>query len=44
MLPLRPGTAGLPMPGLLESQHYRLAWWRDASTELNWRRFFNVPR
>ena len=42
VLPLRPGTAGLPMPGLLESQHYRLAWWRDASTELNWRRFFNV--
>ena len=24
VLPLRPGTAGLPMPGLLESQHYRL--------------------
>ncbi len=42
VLPLRPGTARLPMPGLLESQHYRLAWWRDASTELNWRRFFNV--
>ena len=42
VLPLRPGTARLPMPGLLESQHYLLAWWRDASTELNWRRFFNV--
>ena len=42
VLPLRPGTAHLPMPGLLESQHYLLAWWRDASTELNWRRFFNV--
>ena len=42
VLPLRPGTAGLPMPRLLESQHYRPAWWRDASTELNWRRFFNV--
>jgi len=42
VLPLRPGTAGLPMRGLLESQHYRLACWRDASTELNWRRFFNV--
>ena len=42
VLPLRPGTAPLPMPGLLESQHYQLAWWRDASTELNWRRFFNV--
>ena len=42
VLPLRPGTAGLPMPRLVESQHYRPAWWRDASTELNWRRFFNV--
>ena len=42
VLPLRPGTALLPMPGLLESQHYLLAGWRDASTELNWRRFFNV--
>jgi (1->4)-alpha-D-glucan 1-alpha-D-glucosylmutase len=42
VLPLRPGTAGLPMAGLLEAQHYLLAWWRDAATELNWRRFFNV--
>ena len=25
VLPLRPGTARLPMPGLLESQHYLLA-------------------
>jgi (1->4)-alpha-D-glucan 1-alpha-D-glucosylmutase len=42
VLPLRPETAGLPMRALLESQHYRLAWWQDASTELNWRRFFNI--
>ena len=42
VLPLRPGTARLPMRGLLESQHYRLAWWRDAATELNWRRFFDI--
>ncbi len=42
MLPLRPGTARLPMRGLLEAQHYRLAWWRDAATELNWRRFFDI--
>ena len=42
VLPLRPGTARLPLPGLLESQHYRLACWRDAATELNWRRFFNI--
>ena len=42
LLPLRPETARLPLPDLLESQHYRLAWWRDATTELNWRRFFDV--
>jgi (1->4)-alpha-D-glucan 1-alpha-D-glucosylmutase len=42
VLPLRPGTAGLPMAGLLEAQRYLLAWWRDAATDLNWRRFFNV--
>ena len=42
VLPLRPGTARLPLPDLLESQHYRLAWLADASTELNWRRFFNI--
>jgi malto-oligosyltrehalose synthase len=42
VLPLRAGTVRLPMRGLLESQHYRLTWWRDAATELNWRRFFNI--
>jgi len=42
VLPLWPGTARLPMRGLLESQHYRLAWWQDAATELNWRRFFDI--
>jgi malto-oligosyltrehalose synthase len=42
VLPLRPGTARLPMPELLKSQYYRLTGWRDASDELNWRRFFNV--
>jgi (1->4)-alpha-D-glucan 1-alpha-D-glucosylmutase len=42
VLPLWPGTARLPMRGLLESQHYRLAWWRDTATELNWRRFFDI--
>ena len=41
-LPLRPGTSRLPIAGLLESQHYRLAWWRDAATELNYRRFFDI--
>ena len=42
VLPLRPGTARLPMRGLLDSQHYRLTDWRDAATELNWRRFFDI--
>lgn len=27
---------------LLEQQNYRLAWWRTAADELNWRRFFEV--
>jgi (1->4)-alpha-D-glucan 1-alpha-D-glucosylmutase len=27
---------------LLERQHYRLAWWRTASDEVNWRRFFDI--
>ena len=42
VLPLRPGTARLPLRGLLEAQHYRVTWWRDAATELNWRRFFDI--
>ncbi len=27
---------------LLEHQHYRLAWWRSAGDEINWRRFFDI--
>ena len=27
---------------LLEKQHYRLTWWRNASDQINWRRFFEV--
>jgi (1->4)-alpha-D-glucan 1-alpha-D-glucosylmutase len=27
---------------LLERQHFRLAWWRTAGDEINWRRFFDV--
>jgi len=27
---------------LIERQHYRLAWWRTASEEVNWRRFFDI--
>ncbi|PCG86253.1 malto-oligosyltrehalose synthase [Streptomyces sp. WZ.A104] len=40
--PLRAGTAELPLPRLLDAQHYRLGWWRLARTELNYRRFFTV--
>jgi len=40
-LPLRPGSERLPLPDLLDAQHYRLASW-EATTELNWRRFFDI--
>ena len=42
VLPLRPGTERRPLRDLLDSQHYRLTWWRQAAAELNWRRFFNI--
>lgn len=36
-------TAGRErLHALLEAQHYRLASWRTADDEVNWRRFFNV--
>lgn len=40
--PLRPGTEELPLPRLLDAQWYRLAWWRLARSELNYRRFFTI--
>ncbi|MFF8839148.1 malto-oligosyltrehalose synthase [Streptomyces sp. NPDC015130] len=40
--PLRAGTGGLPLDELLDAQWYRLAWWRLARTELNYRRFFTI--
>ncbi|MFI8828561.1 malto-oligosyltrehalose synthase [Streptomyces sp. NPDC053431] len=40
--PLREGTAELPLDELLDAQWYRLAWWRLARTELNYRRFFTI--
>lgn len=42
VLPLREGTAELPLPRLLEAQWYRPVWWRLARTELNYRRFFSI--
>ena len=38
----RPGTEALPLAELVERQHYRLAYWRVADEELNYRRFFDV--
>ncbi|MFF4580795.1 malto-oligosyltrehalose synthase [Streptomyces sp. NPDC001389] len=40
--PLRAGTSGLPLPELLAAQWYRPAWWREARTSLNYRRFFTI--
>ena len=40
--PLRDGDASGPIEELLDRQHYRLAWWRTADDQLNWRRFFTV--
>jgi len=31
-----------PLHALLEAQHYRLAYWRVASDEINYRRFFDI--
>ncbi|MFF1272029.1 malto-oligosyltrehalose synthase [Streptomyces marokkonensis] len=42
VFPLREGTAGLPLPQLLDAQWYRPVWWRLARTELNYRRFFSI--
>ncbi|MFJ6480363.1 MULTISPECIES: malto-oligosyltrehalose synthase [unclassified Streptomyces] len=40
--PLREGTSGLALPELLAAQWYRPAWWREASSSLNYRRFFTI--
>ncbi|MFF8828072.1 malto-oligosyltrehalose synthase [Streptomyces sp. NPDC015131] len=40
--PLRPGTEHMALPEVLDAQWYRLAWWRLARTELNYRRFFTI--
>ncbi|WP_061965607.1 malto-oligosyltrehalose synthase [Demequina aurantiaca] len=42
VFPVRAGTENLPMASLVEQQHYRLAYWRVANEELNYRRFFDV--
>jgi (1->4)-alpha-D-glucan 1-alpha-D-glucosylmutase len=40
--PVRAGTQDLPLEELVDRQWYRLAWWRVADDELNYRRFFDV--
>lgn len=42
VFPVRPGTEHLPLAELVDRQHYRLAYWRVADEELNYRRFFDV--
>ncbi|MBW6533125.1 malto-oligosyltrehalose synthase [Sphingomonas sp. RRHST34] len=36
------GAGTDPLAPLLERQHYRLAYWRTANDQLNWRRFFTI--
>ncbi|MDM7853502.1 malto-oligosyltrehalose synthase [Cellulomonas alba] len=42
VFPVRSGTESLPLADLVDRQHYRLAYWRVADEELNYRRFFDV--
>ncbi|HSK27980.1 MAG TPA: malto-oligosyltrehalose synthase [Jiangellales bacterium] len=42
VFPVRPGTEHLPLDRLVDRQWYRLAYWRVADEELNYRRFFDV--
>ncbi len=42
VFPVRAGTENLPLPLCVQEQHYRLAYWKVADEELNFRRFFDV--
>lgn len=42
VFPIRAGTEHLPLAELVDRQHYRLAYWKVADEELNYRRFFDV--
>ncbi|MDU0967740.1 MAG: malto-oligosyltrehalose synthase [Actinomycetaceae bacterium] len=42
VFPIAEGTESLPLGVLVERQHYRLAHWKVADEELNYRRFFDV--
>ena len=42
VLPVAAGTEHLGLADLLDRQWYRLAYWKVADDELNYRRFFDV--
>ena len=42
VFPVRPGTEALPLSELVGAQCYRLCDWREGTTRLNYRRFFDV--
>jgi len=42
VFPVRAGTEGLPLALCVKQQYYRLAYWKVADEELNFRRFFDV--
>ena len=42
VFPVRAGTERLPMHLCVKEQYYRLAYWKVADEELNFRRFFDV--
>jgi len=42
VFPLKPGTESLPLTEAVDQQPYRLAYWRVANEEVNYRRFFDV--
>ena len=42
VFPVRAGTENLPMHLCVKEQFYRLAYWKVAAEELNFRRFFDV--
>jgi len=42
VFPVRAGTEQLPLPECIQAQYYRLAYWKVADEELNFRRFFDV--
>ncbi|WP_368961738.1 malto-oligosyltrehalose synthase [Parafrankia sp. FMc2] len=44
VLPVAAGTADpADVAATLDAQYYRLCWWRVGGTELNYRRFFDIP-